>query len=375
MMLGVRRGNGTPIAIASGDAFNSFSLEEIVNLRAVFGKGLIAIVLTIFSGCSSRTIEAIPAVDNKTRHEVLVTAPGLLEPVSEEFKIGSELNGRIRSVLVEEGDHVRPGQTIATLENAEFQARLASAEAEVQQKQSALQRLIAGARTEERQIAGFQLDEARAVLRNAEVELKRREQLYKAGDVSVEEFERAERDYRVAAARNDEAIQNNTLINADPRTDDVAKAQAEVSAATGKVLEAQALLDKTVIRSPISGVVLRKHLKAGESLILASHTPIVTLGDTAGLRVRVDVDEADIGKIRVGQRAYVSAQAYGERKFWGRVVRISQMLGKKNIRTEEPTERIDTKILETLIELDEEYRLPPGLRANSFIIVSEARLN
>jgi HlyD family secretion protein len=344
-----------------------------VNLRTTFGICMIAIVLAIFSGCSSRTAEAIPAVDNKTRHEVVVTAPGLLEPQSEEFKIGSELNGRIRSVLVEEGDHVQAGQIIATLENADFQARLASAEAEVQQKQSALQRLMAGARTEERQIARLQLEEARAVLRNAEVELKRRDQLYKAGDVSVEEFERAERDYRVAAARNDEATQNNTLINADARTEDVAKAQAEISAASGRVLEARALLDKTVIRSPISGIVLRKHMKAGESLIPVSHTPIVTLGDTAGLRVRVDVDEADIGKIRVGQRAYVSAQAYGEQKFRGRVVRISQMLGKKNIRTEEPTERIDTKILETLIELDEEYRLPSGLRVNSFIIVSEDR--
>jgi HlyD family secretion protein len=87
--------------------------------------------------------------------------------------------------------------------------------------------------------------------------------------------------------------------------------------------------------------------------------------------VRVDVDEADIGKIQVGQRAYVSAQAYGDRKFGGRVVRISQMLGKKNIRTEEPTERIDTKILETLIELDENSKLPPGLRVNTFIITRE----
>jgi HlyD family secretion protein len=175
----------------------------------------------------------------------------------------------------------------------------------------------------------------------------------------------------VAAARNDEAIQNHALVNAEARIDDVAKAQAEVGVAAGKLLEARALLDKTVVRSPISGMVLRKHLKSGESVALGSNTPIVTLGDTAGLRVRVDVDEADIGKIQVGQHAYVTAQAYGDRKFWGRVVRISQMLGKKNVRTEEPTERIDRKILETLVELDEEYGLPPGLRVNAFIIVSE----
>jgi HlyD family secretion protein len=354
--------------------FNSFSQEEIVDLRTVSGTCMIAMILAFFSGCNSRTAEAIPApVDIKAQHEVLVTAPGLVEPASEEFKVGSELSGKIRSVPVEEGAHVQAGQIIATLDNADFQARLASAEAEVQQKQAALQRLIAGARTEERRIAKLQVEESGAVLRNAELELKRREQLYKAGDVSIEDFERAQRDYRVAAARNDQAIQNNTLINDDPRADDVAKAQAEVSAASARVLEARALLDKTVIRSPISGVVLRKHLKPGESVVPAAANPVVTLGDTTGLRVRVDVDEGDIGRIRVGQRAYVSAPAFGEQKFWGRVVRISQMLGKKNIRTEEPTERIDTKILETLVELEDEHMLPTGLRVNSYIIVKDGR--
>src|SRR5205814_2183596 len=141
---------------------NQFSQEEVVNLRTVSGLCLIAIVRAIFSGCSSRTAEAIPAVDNKVRHDVVVTAPGLVEPQSEEFKIGSELNGKIRSVLVEEGDHVRAGQIIATLENADFEARLASAEAEVQQKQAALKRLIAGARAEERQMAKLRVEETRA---------------------------------------------------------------------------------------------------------------------------------------------------------------------------------------------------------------------
>jgi len=69
----------------------------------------------------------------------------------------------------------------------------------------------------------------------------------------------------------------------------------------------------------------------------------------------------------VGQRAYVTAEAYGTRQFWGRVVRVGRILGKKNIRTDEPSEHVDTKILETLVELDPGQTLPLGLRVDSYV--------
>jgi HlyD family secretion protein len=96
--------------------------------------------------------------------------------------------------------------------------------------------------------------------------------------------------------------------------------------------------------------------------------PILTLGDRKTLRVRVDVDETDVSKVRVGQRAYVTADAYGKQKFWGKVVRVGQQLGPKNVRTDEPTEKVDTKILETLVELDPASQLPDGLRVDAFIM-------
>ena len=67
------------------------------------------------------------------------------------------------------------------------------------------------------------------------------------------------------------------------------------------------------------------------------------------------------------QPAYVTADAYGNRRFPGHVVRIGQELGRKNVRTDEPTERVDNKILETLVELDNGADLPVGLRVNAFI--------
>ena len=127
-------------------------------------------------------------------------------------------------------------------------------------------------------------------------------------------------------------------------------------------------LEKTLVRAPVDGVVLRRHLRAGESLaVLPVRSPIVTLADVTALRGRVDVDEGDIGGLRVGQPAWVTADAYGTRRFAGRVGRIGEMLGRARIRTDDPAERIDHKVRETLVELEASARLPIGLRVDAFI--------
>ena len=81
----------------------------------------------------------------------------------------------------------------------------------------------------------------------------------------------------------------------------------------------------------------------------------------------VDVDETAIGRGAVGQVAYVTADAFGARRFPAHVIRVGQVLGKKNVRTDEPTERVDQKILETLLDLDDGHELPIGLRVQAFI--------
>jgi HlyD family secretion protein len=105
----------------------------------------------------------------------------------------------------------------------------------------------------------------------------------------------------------------------------------------------------------------------GESVSTQFDSPVITMADDSVLRARLDVDESDVSKLRVGQRAYVTAEAYGTHKFWGRVFRVGNILGKKNVRTDEPSEHVDTKILETLVELDPGQHLPLGLRVDSYV--------
>jgi ABC exporter DevB family membrane fusion protein len=296
-----------------------------------------------------------------------VVAPGRVEPLSEEVLVAAELDGKLASVRVEEGDLVRKGQVIATLMNGDFAARVRLAEAAVAERQAELARLRNGARTQERREADAFAEEARAVLEQARSERERRRMLLDRGAISRSEFETADREFNVARARLEATKQRASLVNADTRAEDIQRAEAEVRSAEARVEEARAMLAKTAIVSPIDGVVLRKHKRSGESVSLQNGTPVATLGDVKRLRVRVDVDETDVARVAVGQRVVVRAAAYGDKEFGGVVTRVGGILGKKNIRTDEPVERVDTKVLETLVELDRGVELPVGLRVDARI--------
>ncbi|HXP17943.1 MAG TPA: HlyD family efflux transporter periplasmic adaptor subunit [Terriglobales bacterium] len=299
----------------------------------------------------------------------LIAGPGRVEPWSEDIKIGSELSGKLKSVNVEEGDSIRRGQVLAVLENDDYLAQVRSAEAQALTKQAALRKVINGARTQERAEAFSSATEAQAVLDNARSEMERREKLHAAGVISREELDRYAREYDVAKARYQEASEHHSLVDDQAREEDRSFAGAELQLAQAQLQESRARYEKTLIKSPIDGTVLRKHHRNGESVSNSSTVPdpILTIGDKQVLRVRVDVDETDVSRVHVGQKAYVTADAFGKQKFWGHVVRLSEQLGPKNVRTDEPTERVDKKILETLVELDQGSQLPVGLRVDAFI--------
>lgn len=300
----------------------------------------------------------------------LISGPGRVEPYSEDIRMGAEISGRLKSVFVEEGQAVRRGQVLAELVNDDYRAQVASTEAEVSQKEAELRKTFNGARREERRQAWSSVEEAQAVMANAKSEMHRHQKLYEAGVISQEENDRFDKEYEVAKAQYQAKVESHTLIDEATREEDRSIASANLEAAKAKLAEARALYAKTFLRSPIDGTVLRKHHRAGENVSNGSTTPdpIFTLGDTHILRVRIDVDETDVSKLVLGQKAYVTADAYGDRKFWGHIVQIGQELGRKNIRTDEPTEHVDTKILETLIQLDDGAALPIGIRVDSFIL-------
>lgn len=328
--------------------------------------GVVAVLSTV-GLLGSRGREASPAPSAAALDRAVLAAPGRVEAVSEEVRVSSELSGRLKVVHVEEGDRVERGQVLAEIQNEDYHARVKEAEAELARQQAELRRTLNGARTQERREAEASRQAAEAVLNNARSEAERRRGLADRDVISRDEAERYERAYQVARAQYQQAAHHFSLVDADAREEDRARAEAAVATAKAQLAEARAYLEKSYIRAPINGVILRKLRHTGESVSTQFDSPVVTMADDSVLRVRLDVDESDVSKLKVGQRAYLTAEAYGDHKFWGTVIRVGRILGKKNIRTDEPSEHVDTKILETLVELDPGQQLPLGLRVDSFV--------
>ncbi len=339
----------------------------------------IAIAVVVLTGATATLIWAHATNAKKPaptatlrKGEDLIAGAGRVEPRSENIKLGSELNGMLQHVYVKEGDTIHRGQVLAELDNADYRAQVESAEADVKQKQAELRKVINGSRQQERREASSSVAEAEAVMNHARLEKDRYRKLFEAGVVSREEADNYAKEYDVAKAQFDEMSHHRDLVDASGREEDRTMAEADLQLAQAKLDEARAMLEKTCIRSPIDGTVLRRHHREGETVSNSASAPdpIFTVGDTSSLRVRVDVDEADVSKLALGEPAYVTAEAYGNQRFSGHVVQIGQELGRKNVRTDEPTERVDMKILETLIALDPGQDLPDGLRVTAYIVAA-----
>ena len=303
-----------------------------------------------------------------TSGDYLVAAPGRVEPASEEVHVAASVTGVLREVLVKEGDKICRGDVIARIESDDYKAAVAKAEANLALARAELDRVINGARPAERDAAFAVVSEAEAVEKTTHAELDRRLSLLSKGVATHQAVEQAEQDFEVAQQHHKAAFAKYALVNDPPRQEDVEIAEARVAEAQAAVDHAHADLEKTVIRSPIDGTVLRVHRRAGELMsTFFVDQPIVTIGDLSTLNVRAEIDETDVAKVAVGETAYVTAEAYGGMRFSGKVVRVGEMLGPKKVHTGEPAERTDTRVLEVLIQLDTQGTLRPGLRVNSFI--------
>src|SRR5437879_4664728 len=123
-------------------------------------------------------------------------------------------------------------------------------------------------------------------------------------------------------------------------------ARANLALAEGNLAEQRALLDKMQLRSPLDGVVLERYLKTGETISIQPLLPILQVGDMRRLRVRAQIDETDVGRVQLGQRAGVTAPAYPNRRFGGVIARIGQRMAPRSVGRDAPTDNKDTHILD-----------------------------
>ena len=248
-----------------------------------------------------------------------VAAIGAVKPqIGAEVRVGSRVSGRVRRLRANIGDRVRKGDVIAEIETADFDALVAQRRAELD---LATARLTAIDTVSPHEIARAESDVARfeATAKLAAEEADRQQGLFRERVSSKAEADAAQE--RAAVARAQLASARRALDLARGGSAEHRK-QAVAEVARARAALESAMVDRsfTVITSPIDGVVASVSTQEGETVAAGLNAPtFVTVVDLSRLQVNAYVDEVDIGKVAVGQRASFTVDAFPARDFEGRV--------------------------------------------------------
>jgi len=250
--------------------------------------------------------------------------------------VAPAVGGKIVEINFDVGSYVNKGDVLLRLDDRDARIRVEQAEAQVQQQQRAVDQSIANLRQaqvrlgvrdgETFPIEKFsQVKSVTANLTAAEKELTRAERLYSTGDVSrqILEQRRAQRDALIGQldeARSNAAVAIRAINTAEAA---VASARAAVATAGTQVDQARKSVTDTIVYAPISGFVAERTADLGEFISPSvPNSKIATIVRTGVLRLRIDVPEASIGKVSVGQSISLQTSAYPDRNFAGTVVRM-----------------------------------------------------
>jgi multidrug resistance efflux pump len=297
-----------------------------------------------------------------------VVAPGLVAGATEVLALGFETSGRLDEVLVKEGERVVAGQLLARLDDRLARARLASAEAAVAVARARRDAALHGSRQDELRAAQAEADAARADARKQQVTRDRGERLLVAGAITADEMDRTRGSAEAAAAQAEAAAARLALVQQGPRLEQRREAIAAVAAADAELAAARVLVSQTELSAPAAGVILRRQVEPGERVVMLPPTVVMTLCDLDHLRLRAEVDEADVGRVTLGQRAYATAEAYPSRRFPAQVTQIMHALGRKSAAADDPRAKVDTRVLEVILRLDGDPALPLGLRVDVHLL-------
>lgn len=213
--------------------------------------------------------------------------------------------GRLKTMAVEEGDAVKAGDMLASLDDQPYRDALAAAAAQVALATAQLAKLEHGNRPQEIVRADDALRAARAQVRKTEAEFKRQKRLVATGAVSEKVLEAARLAHDQATAAESSAKQTLSLMHEGARSEDIAVAQAQLDAAEAAHSRAELALGDTMLTAPASGTINSRVREPGS--MVTSRDAVYTLLLTTPLYVRAWVDEMQLGRVKPRAMALISA--------------------------------------------------------------------
>ena len=297
--------------------------------------------------------------------EYKIFALGRVEGSTPEIELRPQLAGRIVEVLVQEGQFVEQGQILLRLDDAEYRHQVALAAAEVELAEAQLGRLLNGAHSQERTQAAALYRAKQAELEGAQLSWKRIQQLSRVQAVSQQQADNQKTAVAALVAEVAAAKAHLQRLESPARQDEIQMNKARIEAAKARLELARVQLQRAELRSPHRGQVLKIDVEAGELTGPTSAEPAVVLADTTRFQVRAFVEEMDAPRVKVGMTAKIVADGLPDQEFTGRVTRLSPRMCRKQLWTDQPTERYDTKMREVWFELEEAAEaLVVGLRVD-----------
>ncbi len=225
-----------------------------------------------------------------------------------QVSLAFERGGRILEVLVEEGDRVEKGKTLARIDVRALELQAKKLEADIAGLEHNLNKMKNGSRPEEIAKAQASLRRAEATLVQAKRNDRRSAKLHERDSISLQERENAQTDLRIAQAQRDEAERTLALLQAGFRSEDIAMAAAQLDAARASLDVIRHDISLGVLYAPTEAVVSSRLLEPGD--MASSASPVFQLSLTSPKWVRAYVSESQLGRVRHGMRASIHTDSF-----------------------------------------------------------------
>ena len=329
-----------------------------------------------------QTFSAKPAADSAkpagdsvmpntaTKSGWAASAAGRVEPMGGEIRVAAPVPGRVAEVLVALNDKVVAGDPLVRLDDEELIGRVNAslAEAAVRKRERDNGEMSTGKPAQDRRSAEDQVASAERQLVQAREEFDRAYKARRNGQSGPDaDVEKTRDGVNKTKERLEQA--RTTLRKALAADGLPAPSRLEVAltAARAELSAADVALERTRVRAPSPGSALQVTAKVGEVVTPSPENVLVVLGDLSALRVRAEIEERDIGKLRVGQAAIIRSDAFPGKDFDGKVASLGQALGPSRIGQRGPRRPTDVDMLEIMIDLVGQPPLLPGMRVDVYL--------
>lgn len=290
-----------------------------------------------------------PSPPPESTSQNTVAAVGLVEPASENIDLSCSVSGMVTGLYVRAGDQVKNGQRLFTVDDRDVAAQLHVKRAALALAAAKFEKLKQAPRAEEIPPAEAKVEEAKAQLGDAEVQVKLINSVSDRRAVREEDVKRRELNYEAAKARLEQAEKDLALLKAGTWKPDLEIARAEVDEAAAEVRQLETDLSRLTMLAPVDGTILQNKVRLGQYAQCGPLAePLMIFGGGSELHVRADIDESDAWRVQSGADAVAHLRGNSLISFPLQFVRFEPYVVPKKSLTGDATERVDTRVLQVI---------------------------